>query len=228
MTPSQPLRRPSGAAPRPGPYAAAVTIPAAASPGPRPPRPLGRPATLLVLGLAALTAAGFGGWRAWERAHPGEFTADPRYCELLTPQTVHRLVPTSYGGRADASACNWSAPREEGPNRAGIHLFAVRLTEELARKDLREQRGDQLVWDKDSVADVPGVGDEAFIRFRSSPSSSAPATPAAGITAQVAFRRSNMVVTVAYARPDGDREAARAGAVDAAREAAGRLAAAVR
>ncbi|MFG2875398.1 hypothetical protein ACGFYU_10370 [Streptomyces sp. NPDC048337] len=49
------------------------------------------------------------------------------------------------------------------------------------------------------------------------------AAPGGAASAQVCFRRSNMVVWVAYARGDADRQAARAGAVDAAREAAARL-----
>ncbi|MFI8275648.1 hypothetical protein ACIGBH_12180 [Streptomyces sp. NPDC085929] len=187
-----------------------------ASPAPRPQVPLAVIIAICAFALLLIPFAGLAAWKSWERAHPGEFTADPPFCELLTPETVHRLVPTSYGGRADAASCSWSAPREEGPNRAGVHLLASRLTEELAGKDLRKQRGDLPGWEKNTVADVPGVGEEAFVRYQAQQSGGR-------ITAQVTFRRSNMVVAVAYTRTDGDREAARAGAVDAAREAAGRL-----
>ncbi|MDJ0344143.1 hypothetical protein QMK19_26415 [Streptomyces sp. H10-C2] len=49
-------------------------------------------------------------------------------------------------------------------------------------------------------------------------------TPTKGtFSAQVMLRRSNMVVSVDYTRTDNDRAKARTGAVDAAREALGRL-----
>ncbi|MFD9302765.1 hypothetical protein ACFWCB_08760 [Streptomyces sp. NPDC060048] len=176
---------------------------------------------LVVIGLLIVTGLSFVGWRHWQRNHPGDFTAEPRPCTLVSPQTVHRLVPTSYGGRGDADSCSWSAPREESPTRAGVFLQAFVLTEDLAVEDLREDRADTLGWEKTPPVDVTGIGDEAFVRFRST----GPERPAA---AQVCFRLSNMVVSVTYTRADTDREAARAGAVDAAREASDHLKASVR
>ncbi|MFC9292608.1 hypothetical protein ACFTWH_09950 [Streptomyces sp. NPDC057011] len=183
-----------------------------------PSAPATYPRSCLVVALLLLVAAaaGFGAWRWWERAQAGEFTADPHSCELVTPETIHRLVPTALGGREDAGACTWSAPRVEGTYRSNVHLLPFRLTVDLAREDLRETRADETGWEKDTAEDVPGIGEEAFLRFRKAP----PGGPA---SAQVCFRRSNMVVWVAYARADDDRRAARAGAIDAAREAASRL-----
>ncbi|WP_329625238.1 hypothetical protein OG357_36845 [Streptomyces sp. NBC_01255] len=104
-----------------------------------------------------------------------------------------------------------------GSTGANVHLFASRLNVELAEKDMREQRTDgELGWEKDTQEDLLGLGDEALLRFR-------PPVPGKNITAQVFFRRSNMVISVAYARSDDDRQAARAGAIDAAREAAALL-----
>ncbi|MBT2481516.1 hypothetical protein [Streptomyces sp. ISL-94] len=104
----------------------------------------------------------------------------------------------------------------QGTNRSNVHLRPFRLTVDLAREDMREDRTDASGWEKDTVEDVPGIGDEAFLRFRKT-------VPGAPVSAQLCFRRSNMVVWLTYARSDDDRQAARAGAVDAAREAAARL-----
>ncbi|WP_328301898.1 hypothetical protein OG389_31290 [Streptomyces sp. NBC_00435] len=193
-----------------------------------PGRPARRPprerATLIALVLIApLLAAGLAlaAWKHWQRTHPGDFAAEPHSCELVSPQTVHRLVPTSYGGRDGDGSCSWSAPREEGPNRASVFLRAFVVTEELAAEDLREDRANTLGWEKTTPTEVTGIGDQAFVRFRSS----APERP---VAAQVCFRLSNMVVNVTYTRADTDREAARAGALDAAREAADHLKASVR
>ncbi|MFD9724104.1 hypothetical protein [Streptomyces sp. NPDC059072] len=176
-----------------------------------------RRALVTLTALLVVACAAFGAWRWWDRAREGEFRADPDFCRLVTPETVHRLVPEAYGGRADAASCSWAAPREKGEYRAGVHLFASRLTVDLARKDIREQRTvGELGWEKDTQEDLSGLGDEAFLRFR-------PPTPGKAITAQVVFRRSNVVISLAYARGDDDRQAARAGAIDAAREAAARL-----
>lgn len=179
-----------------------------------------RPSRRALVALAALLVvvfAALGAWRWWDRAREGDFRADPDFCRLVTPETIHRLVPEAYGGRADAASCSWAAPREKGTYRANVHLFASRLTVDLARKELREERtGGELGWEKDTQEDLSGVGDEAFLRFR-------PPTPGKAVTAQVVFRRSNMVISVAYARSDDDRRAARSGALDAAREAAARL-----
>nr|WSX48771.1 hypothetical protein OG409_07305 [Streptomyces sp. NBC_00974] len=54
------------------------------------------------------------------------------------------------------------------------------------------------------------------------------ADPERPAVAQVCFRLSNVRVDLTYTRADSDREAARAGAVDAAREAADHLKASVR
>lgn len=169
------------------------------------------------LALIVIPFAAFGTWRWWDRAQDGDFTSDPSLCRLVTPETIHRLVPESYGGREDVASCTWSAPREKGKYRANVHLFASRLDVELAEKDMREQRtSGEPLWEKDTQEDLLGLGDEAFLRYR-------PPTPGRNVTAQVVFRRSNMVISVAYARSDDDRGAARAGAVDAAREAAALL-----
>ncbi|MBT2404913.1 MULTISPECIES: hypothetical protein [unclassified Streptomyces] len=193
---------------------------------PEPPAPSRRKmiAGLIALVLAAVVivaGSALAMRKSWERSHPGDFKADPVYCELLTPETVHRLAPTSYGGRADTSSCTWAAPRAERPSGAGIHLLALRSNEKVSHAEVRRERTNLLGWEKDTVADVPGVGDEAFIRF------SAP-EGRAEIRAQVVFRRSNVVVYLSYKRADTDREAVRAGAIDAAREAAGRLKSATR
>ncbi|MFJ4775751.1 hypothetical protein [Streptomyces sp. NPDC088762] len=174
-------------------------------------------AGLVVLVLLILVpAAGLGAWRWWERARAGEFTADPHSCELVTPQTIHRLVPTALGGREDAGACTWAAPRVQGTYRSNVHLRPFRLTVDLAREDMREDRADASGWETDTVEDVPGIGEEAFLRFRKT-------SPGDPVSAQLCFRRSNLVLWLTYARSDDDRQAARAGAIDAAREAAGRL-----
>ncbi|WP_369145167.1 hypothetical protein [Streptomyces sp. R44] len=176
-----------------------------------------RRAVIALIALIVMAFAAFGAWRWWDRAQDGDFSADPELCRLVTPGTIHRLVPEAYGGREDAASCTWSAPREKGKYRANVHLFASRLNVELARNDLREERADGGPgWEKDTQEDLIGLGDEAFLRFR-------PPTPGKNITAQVVFRRSNMVISLAYARSDDDRQAARAGAIDAAREAAGLL-----
>ncbi|MCX5015037.1 hypothetical protein OG765_29315 [Streptomyces sp. NBC_00555] len=108
-------------------------------------------------------------------------------------------------------------PWEKGKYRAGVHLFASRLIVDLAREDMREMRANgELGWEKDTVEDLPDLGDVAFLRFR-------PPTPGTSITAQVTFRRSNLVVSLAYTRSDDDRQAARAGAIDAARDTLARL-----
>ncbi|MFE2283014.1 hypothetical protein ACFXDJ_02380 [Streptomyces sp. NPDC059443] len=199
-----------------------MTTPPGRRPGRRPARlRLSTLTSLLLMALIVVPSCGFLGWKYWQLEHPGDFTADPRPCELLSPQTVHRLTPTSYGGRLESGSCSWAAPRAEGPNRSGIFLRPSRVTESLAVKNLREERDDLLGWEETTPAVVTGVGDEAFIRFRTPD----PARPA---TAQVCFRLSNLVVTLTYTRADSDREAARAGAVDAAREAAERLRASVR
>ncbi|WP_405486966.1 hypothetical protein [Streptomyces sp. NBC_00096] len=193
-------------------------------PGRAAPRQFRARATLIALvliGLLLATGLSLVAWKHWQRNHPGDFTAAPHSCELLSPQTVHRLVPTSYGGRDGEGSCSWSAPREEGPNRAGVFLQAFVVTEELAAEDLREDRANTLGWEKTAPAEATGIGDEAFLRSRTT----APERPAA---AQVCFRLSNMVVNVTYTRADTDREAARAGALDAAREAADHLGASVR
>lgn len=194
-----------------GTYAAAVTTPA------KPAAP-SRRALAAAIALIVIPLAAFGAWRWWDRAQEGDFKADPQpYCRLVTPETIHRLVPESYGGREDVASCTWAAPREKGKYRANVHLFASRLDVELAQKDMREQRADSApLWEKGTQEDVIGLGDEAFLRFR-------PPVPGKNITAQVVFRRSNMVISVAYARSDDDRHAARAGAIDAAREAAALL-----
>lgn len=116
--------------------------------------------------LIVVPAGGFLGWKYWQLNHPGDFTADPRPCELLSPETVHRLVPASYGARAENGSCSWAAPREEGSNRAGIFLQPSRVTESLAVKDLREERENLMGWEQTTPAVVPGLADEAFIRFR--------------------------------------------------------------
>lgn len=206
----------------PAPYAAAVTTPPS-SPEPRPLRGRGTLVALILIMLFLVSGLGFALWKQWERSHPGDFTADPHYCELVSPQTVYRLVPTSYGGRLDKGSCSWSAPREKGSPRDGIFLQAGRLTEDLAVKHLREERGNLLGWEKNAPENVSGIGDEAFIRFRTpDPEGKHPAVAA------VDFRLSNLVVTVTYTRPDTDREAARAGAIEAAREASDHLKASVR
>ncbi|WP_162688961.1 MULTISPECIES: hypothetical protein [unclassified Streptomyces] len=182
-----------------------------------------RRALIAFVAISMLIVAGLSlaAWKHWQRTHPGDFGAEPHHCELVTPETVHRLVPTSYGGREGRGSCSWSAPREESPTRAGIFLQSSVLTEDLAAEDLREERGKTLGWEKTSPEDVTAIGDEAFVRSRTEN----PERPAA---AQVCFRLSNMVVRVTYTRADTDREAARAGAVDAAREAADHLRASVR
>ncbi|MEU2240412.1 hypothetical protein ABZ572_13545 [Streptomyces sp. NPDC018338] len=182
-----------------------------------PPAKLSRRAFVTWIALTVLVFSAFGAWRWWDRAQDGEFRADPHFCGLVTPETIHRLVPEAYGGREDTASCTWAAPREKGKYRANVHLFASRLDVELAEKDMREQRaGGEPGWEKGTQEDLIGLGDEAFLRFR-------PPTPGKNITAQVVFRRSNMVISLAYARSDDDRQAARAGAVDAAREAAALL-----
>lgn len=204
----------------PGPYAAAVTTP----PGRPARRPSRERAALIAFVLIAVFVVAGGGlvaWKHWQRSHPGEFTAGLHPCELVSPQTVHRLVPTSYGGREDHGSCSWSAPREESPKRAGVFLQSFVLTEDLAAEDLRKVRGEALGWEKTAPEDVPGIGDGAFVRFRATD----PERPA---VAQVCFRLSNARIDVTYTRADSDREAARAGAVDAAREAADHLKASVR
>ncbi|MBT2452253.1 hypothetical protein J7F03_35390 [Streptomyces sp. ISL-43] len=176
---------------------------------------------LVVIGLLVITSLSFVGWKHWQRNHTGDFSAEPHSCELVTPQTIHRLVPTSHGGRDGKGSCSWSAPREEGPKRTGVFLQAFVVTEDLAVEELHEDRDNTLGWEKAPPADVTGIGDEAFIRFRT-------ADPERPAVAQVCFRLSNMVVNITYTRADSDREAARAGAVDAAREAADHLRASVR
>ncbi|MFD2011915.1 hypothetical protein [Streptomyces narbonensis] len=167
--------------------------------------------------LIVVTLAAFWTWRWWDGEQEGEFKADPQFCELVTPETIHRLVPEAYGGREDVASCTWSAPREKGKYRANVHLFASRLNVELAQEDMREQRADgEPGWEKDTQEDLLGLGDEAFLRF-------SPPVPGKNITAQVVFRRSNIVIYLAHARSDDDRQAARAGVVDAAREAAALL-----
>ncbi|MGW6613389.1 hypothetical protein ACWGA0_08025 [Streptomyces erythrochromogenes] len=167
--------------------------------------------------LIVIVSASVTSWRWWERRQAGDFTRDPHFCGLVDPETIHRLLPTSYGGREDVGSCTWAAPREKGVYRANLHLRASRLTVDLARDNYREQRsGDERGWEKDTQEDLPGLGEEAFLRFQ-------PPTPGKNITAQVVFRRSNMLITIAYARSDDDRQAARAGAIDAARDAVAQL-----
>ncbi|MGG8409007.1 hypothetical protein ACM614_21635 [Streptomyces sp. 12297] len=183
------------------------------TPAPQP----SRGALIAAIALIVMVLAAFGAWRWWDRAQEGEFRADPHFCGLVTPETIHRLVPTAYGGREDVSSCTWAAPREKGKYRASVHLFASRLNVELARKDVREDRtGGELGWERSTQEDLLGIGDEAFLRFQ-------PPEPGKHITAQVVFRRSNMVVSLSYARADDNRQAVRAGVVDAAREAAALL-----
>ncbi|MCX5613148.1 hypothetical protein OHB39_37300 [Streptomyces sp. NBC_00047] len=166
--------------------------------------------------LVAIVTAAVLSWQWWDRSQEGEFSSDPKFCELVASETIHRLVPESYGGREDIASCTWAAPREKGKYRAGVHLFASRLIVDLAREDMREMRAnDELVWEKDTVEDLPDLGDVAFLRF--------PPTLGTSITAQVTFRRSNLVVSLAYTRSDDDRQAARAGAIDAARDTVARL-----
>lgn len=187
-------------------------------------RPFRERASLIAFVLiAVLVVAGCGlaAWKHWQRSHPGDFTADPHPCELVSPQTIYRLVPTSYGGRDDHGSCSWAAAREEGPGRGGVFLQSFVLTENLALEGLRADRENTLGWEKAGPADLPGVGDEAFIRFRT-------ADPERPAVAQVCFRLSNARIDITYTRADSDREAARAGAVDAAREAAEHLEASVR
>lgn len=167
---------------------------------------------LIVVVSAAVTS-----WRWSERRQAVDFTRDPYFCGLVAPETIHRLLPTSYGGPEDIGSCTWAAPREKGLYRANVHLRASRLTVDLARENFREQRsGDELGWEKDTQEDLPGLGEEAFLRFK-------PPTPGKSITAQVVFRRSNMLITIAYARSDDDCQAARTGAIDAARDAVTQL-----
>ncbi|MFE6068684.1 hypothetical protein [Streptomyces sp. NPDC056525] len=196
-----------------------MTIPPDAAGPVVPARPAApsRPAFVAALALIVVTLAAFWAWRWWEGRQEGEFKADPQFCELVTPETIHRLVPEAYGGREDVVSCTWAAPREKGKYRANVHLFASRLNVELAQEDMRELRIDgELGWEKGTQEDLLGIGDEAFLRF-------SPPVPGKNITAQVVFRRSNMVIYLAYARSDDDRQAARAGAVDAARETAALL-----
>ncbi|MDV5147347.1 hypothetical protein R1T08_25025 [Streptomyces sp. SBC-4] len=196
-----------------------MTIPPEAA-GPVVPTRSAAPSRLVfaaAIALIVVTLGAFWTWRWWEGEQEGEFKADPQFCELVTPETIHRLVPEAYGGREDVASCTWAAPREKGKYRANVHLFASRLNVELAEKDMREHAADgELGWEKGSQEDLLGIGDEAFLRF-------SPPVPGKNITAQVVFRRSNMVIYLAYARSDDDRQAARAGAVDAAREAAALL-----
>ncbi len=190
-----------------GTYAAAVTTPSKL-----PRRPLIAAVLLIVVVSASVTS-----WRWWERRQAGEFTRNPYYCELVAPETIHRLLPTAYGGREDLGSCTWAAPREKGVYRANVHLRASRLTVETARENYREQRsGKERGWEKGTQEDLPGLGEEAFLRF-------GPTDPGKNITAQVVFRRSNLLITITYARSDDDREAVRAGAIDAARDAVAHL-----
>ncbi|MGW6690198.1 hypothetical protein [Streptomyces sp. NPDC054961] len=175
----------------------------------------------VLISVLVVAGCGLAAWKHWQRSHPGDFTADPHPCELVSPQTVHRLVPTSYGGRDDHGSCSWSAAREEGPKGGGVFLQSFVLTEKLALEDLREERETTSGWEKTTPAEIPGVGDEAFLRFRT-------ADPERPAVAQVCFRLSNVRVDLTYTRADSDREAARAGAVEAAREAADLLRASVR
>ncbi|MBT2472164.1 hypothetical protein J7E97_30985 [Streptomyces sp. ISL-66] len=187
-------------------------------------RPLRERVSLIALVLIALfivAGCALAGWKHWQRSHPGDFTAGLRPCELVSPQTIHRLVPTSYGGRDDHGSCSWSAAREKGTERGGVFLQSFVLTEDLALDGLRDDRANTLGWEKTAPADLPGIGDEAFVRLRT-------ADPERPAVAQVCFRLSNVRVDVTYTRADSDREAARAGAADAAREAADHLKASVR
>ncbi|UUU44188.1 MULTISPECIES: hypothetical protein [unclassified Streptomyces] len=166
--------------------------------------------------LVAIVIAAVLSWQWWDRSQEGEFSSDPKFCELVASETIHRLVPESYGGREDIASCTWAAPCEKGKYRAGVHLFASRLIVDLAREDMREMRAnDELGWEKDTVEDLRP-------RRRGVPPLPAP-TPGTSITAQVTFRRSNLVVSLAYTRSDDDRQAARAGAIDAARDTVARL-----
>lgn len=168
---------------------------------------------LTTAAIAAVLVAAVFCWRWWDQSRSGEFGADPRYCELVSAQTIHRLVPDAAAGRAGTGHCVWAAPHEL--NRSGVLLDAFRnSTPDDARDTFAHSRDDSL-WERGTMEDVPGLGDEAFIRFRTPTDTT--------FSAQVVFRRSNMVVFVDYTRTDKERAKARAGVIDAAGEALDRL-----
>lgn len=151
------------AGPRPGRRLDAAAVTAAVTTSARPSR-RGLIGTVL---LVAIVTAAVLSWQWWDRSQEGEFSSDAKFCELVASETIHRLVPESYGGREDIASCTWAAPREKGKYRAGVHLFASRLIVDLAREDMREMRANgELGWEKDTVEDLPGRGDVAFLRFR--------------------------------------------------------------
>lgn len=158
-----------------------------------------------------------GSWRWWDQSRNGEFEADPSYCALVSPLTVHRLIPNLASEREDTVSCTWAAPREKRIPRANVHLLALRMaTVDTAQRDISRERDEYgKFWERGTLEALSGLGDEAFVRFRE--------TTDISISAQVMFRRSNMVVSVQYSRSDNDRAKARAGAIDAARDAMDRL-----
>ncbi|MDV9190921.1 hypothetical protein R6L23_22355 [Streptomyces sp. SR27] len=56
------------------------------------------------IALIVVTLAAFWAWRWWEGEREGEFKADPQFCELVTPETIHRLVPEAYARSDDDRA----------------------------------------------------------------------------------------------------------------------------
>lgn len=174
-----------------------------------------------LLALAAVVVALIGavvGYRAWDHARKGVFDAAPRACGLISGETVHRLVPENLGERpGQKEICTWSTPKKKGSSRTSpwIHVLAFRTYVAGAKEGFRSSRDEELGWERDSVQPLRGIGDEAYLRFRRDLGGS--------VTAEITFRRSNVVVHVQYARADDDRTAARAGVLEAATEAGSRL-----
>ncbi|WP_411101388.1 hypothetical protein [Streptomyces sp. cmx-4-9] len=180
------------------------------------PRPRRGSAVVAVFAVMVVAvAAALGVWWYQGRAQQGEFASAPRPCPLVSAGTADRLL----GGRTEAveslSSCSWGGAGLRADAQPVLQVQVTRMTVDEARDHFRRTKAEPMGKAGPMAADLSDFGDEAFVR---------PRYPAGGrFTTEVHFRRSNVVVAVRYAPVEGDADQARAGAYDAAADAAARL-----
>ncbi|WP_432865075.1 serine/threonine-protein kinase [Microbispora rosea] len=171
---------------------------AAAQPAPAP-APAGRPAgTLRLVVVAALVvvvglAAGLGAWLllSGKQGGSGRFAGVPDACRSLTDAQIRDLLGAAPRGEAAEGRCEWKEhiTGHDGTITVGYRLPSEGEGEAAASRDLAAERASRGA----AARDRPGIADEAFTCDSSD--------PAAGTTgATVWFRRSNLIVEVAYRR----------------------------
>jgi hypothetical protein len=146
---------------------------------------------------------------AASRAMPRLFTLVPQACVIVSPDTVHRLVPSATiarGGGSTASTCDYSgkAGSRFRELRVETQIFAPAVSPDPV-DDARlaignrwaDARKDPVVRTVD-MRHVPGLGDEAYQRYAADKGQPT-------VLGEVVVRIRNSLAAVSYAEdaPDG-------------------------